>query len=331
MALLAKGFKLVIVLTCMLVSFNDLTFVDADNGHPPKLILISMDGFQHDYLSRLPVNRTQNFHYFMSRGVKAEWVNTVFPSFTYPVHYTMITGMYPESHGMVHNKFYDPNIGAFFDFADSLDNFYWKWYDTGVEPVYVTNTNAGQGRKSGSVLWPAGLAKVKCVSPDRLVHHENCFTYMPNKDRVDTLISWFTDEQDPINFGLLYFLEPDETAHKYGTKSKPVDDVITGELNGILGYLKQKLEENGLLESMNIILTADHGMVDMNSSVNIDDYVDPSWYHTGTKEDTNHLILQIWPTEGKLSAVLFSYLPTSLLHIHPMLKIITQKPNVKYI
>ncbi|KAL5010939.1 hypothetical protein ScPMuIL_013244 [Solemya velum] len=129
-------------------------------------------------------------------------------------------------------------------------------------------------------MWPGSVAPVQCVKPDRTI--PNSFwgneTY-PFNDRIDQLILWFTDKKQPINFGMLYFPEPDEIGHHYGTDSVEIKEIIQ-KLDSALGYLKNQLERYNLIEKMNVVITADHGMTMFeNNTINIDDIVDPSLYN----------------------------------------------------
>lgn len=278
------------------------TFVDGGilGGSVPKLIIISMDGFRYDYLDRFIANQTSNFQYFIQNGVKAKYIRNVFPTVTYPNHYTLITGLYPESHGMVHNRFYDPNLLEHFWYDNRMANFDPMWFDNGAEPIYVTNHKAGSNRKAGSVLWPSGLGKVECIGPDYIIPNADPFNKTKFETRIDYLMDWFTDTNNPINLGLLYFDEPDETAHVYGPDSEPVNNLIKGPLNDALGYLKKKLEEADMLESTNIILTADHGFATVVKLINLDDYIPESWYETGGLWQ-NHIVVQLFPKPGIVS------------------------------
>ncbi|XP_045195112.2 ectonucleotide pyrophosphatase/phosphodiesterase family member 5-like [Mercenaria mercenaria] len=272
-----------------------------------KLILISMDGFRYDYLDLVPPNEAEHFRYMIKNGVKAKSIMNVFPTATYPNHYTMITGLYPESHGIVHNLFLDTHWNEYFVYDDRRDNVDPFWYDVGAEPIYVTNKKAGGS--SGSVVWPAGIGEVKGIKPDRLVPDANSFTEMNSTERVDTLIKWFTDKNNPINLGLLYFLEPDETAHASGAGSKNVTDLIKGDLNGALGYLFQRLKENNLFDEMNIILTADHGFVNYtkDKAVLLNNYLNSSWYKTGAEDfrkNGNRISVNIFPEDGQEENIL---------------------------
>ena len=270
----------------------------------PKLILISMDGFRYDYLDRFMANQTSNFQFFIQNGVKAKYIRNVFPTVTYPNHYTLITGLYPESHGIVHNRFYDPHLLEHFWYDSRMANFDPLWFDTGAEPIYVTNHKAGSDRRSGSVLWPGGLGKVKCIGPDYIIPNADPFNETKMEERIDYLMSWFTKKDNPINLGLLYFLEPDETAHKSGPDSDAVNNLITGPLNDALGYMKKKLKAADMLESMNIIITSDHGFAAVTKIINLDNYIPASWYEENSLWH-NHIVVNLIPKPGTVDVCFY--------------------------
>ena len=275
------------------------TFADIS---PPKLIIVSMDGFRYDYLDRFKESEIDHFRFFIDKGVKAEYVKNVFPTNTFPNHYTILTGLYPESHGIVHNNFYDPDLNDHFMMEEEADNFDPKWFDVGAEPIYVTNKKAGSDKYSGSVMFPTGLAKVNGTGPDYILHKfQDIYnlTGLNATERIDAMMNWFTTPINPINLGLLYFPEPDEIGHEYGPDSTEVNNVIKGPLNQALGYLKKSLEDANLFDSTNIIITSDHGMTTMTSYVNLDDYVNPSWYQEAS-EWQNEIMVNLIPKKGTL-------------------------------
>ena len=263
----------------------------------PKLLLISMDGFGHKYLDTLPDSLIDNIKYFANNGVKAKWMENVFPSLTYPNHYTMITGLYPESHGLVHNRMYDPQLNDSFSIDNVKDNFDPKWYQ--AETIYYTNHAAGTGRYSGSIAFPAGVTQSKGVPLDHVIPDffwANITDVRHSHFEVDTMISWFLDENKPINLGLLYFAEPDEVSHEYGPNSDEAHEII-GKVNEAVGYLKSKLIDAGLLDELNIIITADHGQVVRKGVVNIDKCSDRSLYSINMR--TSSVTMFVYPKRGK--------------------------------
>ncbi|KAL4233252.1 hypothetical protein ACF0H5_007936 [Mactra antiquata] len=283
----------------------------------PKLILISMDGFRYNYLDMFSSDEIPNFRYIIENGVKAESMLNVFPSVTYPNHYTLITGLYPESHGIVHNRFYDPVWKEYFFYDNRRDNFDPIWFDVGAEPIYVTNKKADASRCAGSVVWPCGLGKVKGIGPDKIIPDADPFSVIDFKTRVDTLVSWFTEKINPINLGLLYFPEPDEIAHHSGAGSENVTRFIKGELNDVLGHLFQRLKESNLFDEMNIILTADHGFTNYTKAIVLAEYgLNSTLYSTGSKFFKNHLAVNIFPNEGKEEIVYNTLKNISELYVY---------------
>ena len=77
----------------------------ASPASAPPLILISIDGFRADYLDR---GVSPNLAALAAGGVRAERMLPAFPSITFPNHYTLVTGLYPDHHGVVNNTFEDP-------------------------------------------------------------------------------------------------------------------------------------------------------------------------------------------------------------------------------
>ena len=82
----------------------------------PYVILVSLDGFRFDYAQRYGA---QNLQAMARRGASApQGMIPVFPSVTFPNHYSIVTGLYPEHHGIVGNSFYDPARQQHFVYTD---------------------------------------------------------------------------------------------------------------------------------------------------------------------------------------------------------------------
>ena len=71
------------------------------------LILVSIDGFRWDYLQKYPAPALKAL---AADGVHARRLTPSFPSKTFPNHYTLVTGLRPEHHGIVSNYFFDPLV-----------------------------------------------------------------------------------------------------------------------------------------------------------------------------------------------------------------------------
>ena len=105
------------------------------------VILISLDGFRPEYLSRSDVKHKTDkaaptLTCLAESGVKAPYMMPSYPTITFPNHYSIVTGLYPESHQIIMNSFYDPDLNATFSLRnpDAVDP---KWWQNG-EPMWTT-------------------------------------------------------------------------------------------------------------------------------------------------------------------------------------------------
>src|SRR5215203_1230197 len=123
----------------------------------PIVILISFDGWRWDYMARTHVPNLQEL---ASRGVRAEALIPVFPTKTFPNHYTIVTGLYPENHGIVSNVIADPAYPRRFTMSAQTANES-RWW--GGEPVWVTAMRHQQ--RSAAMFWPGSDVAIAGVRP----------------------------------------------------------------------------------------------------------------------------------------------------------------------
>ncbi|XP_035686325.1 bis(5'-adenosyl)-triphosphatase ENPP4-like [Branchiostoma floridae] len=274
----------------------------------PLLLLVSFDGFRYDYLDRSQ-DRVQlpNFKYLVQTGVRAKWVHNSFITKTFPNHFTIATGMYEESHGIVANSMYDPELGEMFHVNTSDP----RWWDVGGEPIWITNQKH-LGGKSGVLNWPGMQAQFNNTLPFRHLPAYNMS--IPYKERVDTMVGWFKDSEDPINLGVLYFEEPDHTGHFAGPESKEIDETLD-MVDRTVGYLIDELKAAGLFERMNVIITSDHGMMEVSQErvIELDRYLDPSTYLWVDRTP----VAAIWPHDE----VTREHIYTALHNAHPKMHV----------
>ena len=243
---------------------------DADTEtHDTYVVVVSFDGFRWDYAD---LYETPNFDDLATHGVKAERMIPSFPTKTFPNHYSLATGLYPDNHGIINNSFYAADLGGVYrigdrDMVSDPDAYF-------GEPIWVTAEE--QGIKSASFFWVGSEAPIKGSYPAYWKKYDGTVPYI---DRVDQVIDWLELplEKRP-GLVMLYFDEPDGIGHNYG----PVHD-STGEvveyLDTVLGYLRNKiaaLEYGGLV---NLIVLSDHGMgpVSPERYLNLYDYIHEEW------------------------------------------------------
>ncbi|XP_045577185.1 ectonucleotide pyrophosphatase/phosphodiesterase family member 5 [Salmo salar] len=271
----------------------------ATRGARPKLLLLSFDGFRWDYVDRVP---TPNFHALMEEGSIVEQVENAYITKTYPDHYTLVTGLHAETHGIVGNEMYDPDLNASFS-METPSAYEPRWW-AGAEPLWVTNQK--QGGRSGGVMWPGSDVEIGGAYPSRYLPYNASLSF---ERRVETMVAWLMGErpgggvrsvQGGVDFGVLYWEEPDESGHRLGPEN-PLMDAVIADIDDKLGFLRNELRKNGLYESVNLIVTSDHGMTQLSKDkvIELDQYLDRDLYTWVDKSP----VVGILPREGKLEEV----------------------------
>ncbi|EOY30474.1 hypothetical protein QUC31_020249 [Theobroma cacao] len=216
----------------------------------PVVLLISSDGFRFGYQFKTP---TPNIHRLIANGTEAEMgLIPVFPTLTFPNHYSIVTGLYPAYHGIINNYFVDPNTGEVFTMASHEP----KWWLG--EPLWETVVN--HGLKAATYFWPG--SEVKKGSWNCPVKF--CMDYngsVPFEDRVDTVLSYFDLPGSEIPaFMTLYFEDPDHQGHQVGPDDPEITEAVA-RIDRMIGRLIDGLEKRGVFEDVTIIMVGDHGMV----------------------------------------------------------------------
>ncbi|XP_030839044.1 ectonucleotide pyrophosphatase/phosphodiesterase family member 7-like [Strongylocentrotus purpuratus] len=273
-----------------------------------KVIFILADGLRWDRFGQaLP-----NFIKMEENGVKADWLNGVFMTMTIPSTFSIATGLYPESHGAVHNLFFNATSGEKSPSFMATMN-YTEWFDTGAEPIWVTTIL--QGGKAGTILYTGSNVPIKGVQPTKNIPINlsgSCFG-LPMGDRIDTALSWMTDED--FDIVVIYFNLPDFNLHSYGTEDQRTFDTLH-EVDEAIGYLFDRIDEEGLTDIVNVIIASDHGHInsEVGKHVLLYDYINSS--------DVEFIVadygpcFQLNPIEGKQDEVY-----TTLKSAHPALTV----------
>lgn len=240
-------------------------------GRPDTVILVSLDGFRPDYLRR---GVTPTLNALARDGVLArEGMRPSFPSLTFPNHYTLVTGLRPDHHGVVSNTMEDPSIPEHpkFSLSNVNANADPRWW-AGGEPIWVT---AGKAKlRSATVGWPGSEAEVRGERPDRFTHYD---FDVPYSARVDTALAWLGRPADTRpDLLTLYLDEPDHTGHEAGPDSSAVNAQLR-RVDAAIARLVAGLRRQGLYGRTNLVIVADHGMAAMSPDrlLRLDDIVDP--------------------------------------------------------
>ena len=249
----------------------------------PYVILISCDGFRYDYVERF---RPPHLLQFIDQGVQAASMISSFPAKTFPNHYTIATGMYPENHGLVDNTFYDPERQDLYKISKREAVEDGSWYKG--TPLWV---NAEQnGMVSASYFFVGSEADIQGVQPTYYFPYEGA---TPNEKRVQQVLDWLAlPEARRPHMITLYFSDMDDAGHRYG----PSDDEHIGaallELDKALGVLFEGVKATGL--PVNTIIVSDHGMIDVapNKLINIDPLEQEGQYRIANNGALAHLYLE---------------------------------------
>ncbi|XP_032999681.1 ectonucleotide pyrophosphatase/phosphodiesterase family member 3 [Lacerta agilis] len=222
-----------------------------DGFNVPPLILFSMDGFRAEYLETWG-NLLPNIGKLKTCGTHSKYMRAAYPTKTFVNHYTIATGLYPESHGIIDNNMYDVKLNENFSLSsDTRNNPAW-W---GGQPIW--HTAMFQGLKAGTYYWPGSDAKINGTYPNIYKVYNKS---VPFEQRVTELLKWFElPQSERPDFYTLYIEEPDSAGHAYG----PVHGETVKALqkaDETMGMLMEGLRQRNLDNCVNIILVADHGM-----------------------------------------------------------------------
>ncbi|UJR31348.1 hypothetical protein I4U23_018844 [Adineta vaga] len=227
----------------------------------PLLLLVSFDGFRWDYPKLhgpLP-----NFSRLQQLGVHAHSMIPTFTTATYPNHYTLITGLYEESHGLVSDQIYDRKTNEIFQAGENTSNNWWP-----IKSIWTINEQRS-GARSGVIGWPQNFIH---VSKYESYNEKRSF-----EDIVDQILRWFNDPNEPINFGAIYFPEPGLTGRRTGPYSFETKQIIK-KCDEYLGYLLNEIDKNVILKNnLHLIITSDHGMEQINATskpIYLEEFVD---------------------------------------------------------
>ena len=145
---------------------------------------------------------------------------------------------------------FDPVLNASF----KIGTWGQKWWDRG-EPIWATVRK--QGLKSAVFFWPGSEARVTENSPNEYRKYN---WRVPFEERVDTVVEWLN--KSDMDLAVTYFNEPDRTGHIFGPNAKETEEKVIS-MDALLGYLVEKLESAQLFDTVNLIVTSDHGMAEV--------------------------------------------------------------------
>lgn len=253
-----------------------LPLVHVDNGTNSAkakvahyVVLVSLDGFRWDYAKR---DNATNLLALGKQGVWApEGMLPSYPSLTFPNHFTIVTGLYPEHHGLVANTFLDPGRQARYTISDPKAVTDGTWYSG--TPIWSLAEE--QGMRTACIFWPGSEAKIAGYRPTWYAQFDNKIQATPEvqQARIDDAIALLKlPEDERPHLITMYYSEPDHEGHQFGPDAQETR-AAERKMDKLIGKLKVALDATGL--PIDLVVVSDHGMVhEQGSWITLDQFAD---------------------------------------------------------
>lgn len=256
------------ILTLVLNSCN-YAKKTSENGDQPYLVVLSLDGFRWDYADSV---YTPNLDKIAEMGVKAKSMQASFPTKTFPNHYAIATGLYPNNSGIVNNTFIDLDRDLMYSIGNREAVSDGAFYDG--EPIW--NTAEKQGLKAATFFWVGSEADIQNMHPTTWKPYEHDF---PFEQRIDTVLSWLNRKEEIRPHLIMWYMhEPDAVGHRYGPFAQEVNQEVM-YLDSLVGVFMEKLSRLPIADKVNVIILSDHGMgrISQDKQVYLNKILKPTW------------------------------------------------------
>ena len=228
---------------------NALNSKRAQRAH--YVVIVSLDGFRWDYATKWGAPHLLEM---AAEGASApEGMLPSYPSLTFPNHYTLVTGLYPEHHGIVANTFLDPTQDdAEYAYKDRTKSSDGTWY--GGVPLWSLAEQ--QGMRSASMFWVGSEAKIAGRRPSYWVPFDDKFD---DEKRIEQIMLWFgLPEAERPHLITLYYSNVDHAGHDFGPDA-PETGAAVKHVDALIGELRERLKATEL--PVDLIVVSDHGMI----------------------------------------------------------------------
>jgi predicted AlkP superfamily pyrophosphatase or phosphodiesterase len=273
------------------------------------VVMVSLDGFRYDYAKKYGARHILAIG---EKGASApDGMIPSYPSLTFPNHYTLVTGLYPEHHGIVANSFYDPARKASYALGDPKSVTDGTWY--GGVPLWSLAEK--QGMRSACFFWPGSEAEIAGERPSYYLRFDN---KIDDNKRIDQVIAWLhlPEEQRP-HFITLYYSDVDHAGHQFGPDTPQVAEAVQ-HVDKLIGQLHSDLDALHL--PIDLIVVSDHGMERVQGSwINLDKYVSLDNFETTgpllyahSEADANHAYQKLKAADALFTVYRRAQVPASL-------------------
>ena len=239
-----------------------IALTHVDNGQNSEaarkahyLVLVSLDGFRWDYAER------DHAVHLLALGRLGVWAPKgmlpSFPSLTFPNHFTIVTGLYPEHHGLVGNSFRDVEKQQKYSMSDAKMVGDGSWY-AGV-PLW--SLAESQGMRTAVLFWPGSEAEIAGKRPSWYAHFDKDAetTDAAEQARIDDTVALLKlPEAERPHLIAMYFSDTDHAGHEFGPDAAQTRAAVL-KVDALVGKLKAALDKTKL--PVDLVAVSDHGMV----------------------------------------------------------------------
>ena len=235
-------------------------------------VIISLDGFRWDYTQWYD---TPFLDRMAQEGVEAALIPS-YPSKTFPNHYTLATGLYPDHHGIIGNKFINRATGKKFSLSNREVKHDAHYY--GGEPIWLTAQR--QGLRTAVFYWPGSDVAVQGKYPDKYFNYDQ-EPRLTFGQRIDGILKQLRrPEAKRPQLIMAYFEQPDHNGHVYGPQAKQTRIAVM-EIDKLISNLYERIQKLPISDKVNFIVVSDHGMTLTMPEKHIDarQYLKKEWYY----------------------------------------------------
>jgi Type I phosphodiesterase / nucleotide pyrophosphatase len=251
----------------------------------PRTVVVLVDGLGHDLL----LQRSGHAPFLRSHLPSARRVPCGFTTTTATSMGSLGTGLLPGAHGLVGMQVLDPDTDRLVNelsWEDGPDPVRWQPHETvfeTLEDAGVEVTMVGPWYFKGSGLTTAALRGSGFRSGRTL------------DDRVDAVASAVRESRRSLVY--LYWGEVDKIGHVHGCQSWQWGDEVEA-VDAALARLAARVPDD-----TSIVITADHGMVDVPFEARIDLALEPELMHGIRHLGGEPRCLQLYTEAGERDAV----------------------------
>ncbi|RZM74823.1 alkaline phosphatase family protein [Pseudoalteromonas rubra] len=215
-----------------------------------SVVMISLDGFRWDYIEK---HKAKNLASIAAQGVRAEYLEPVYPTKTFPNHLSIITGLLPSNHGIVGNHFCDSARDQCYRMGRGQDDSSW------LKGIPLWNLAEMQGLKAATYFWPESDARINGMTPSYFYHYSKHSDY---QQRIDQIVQWLKlPAQTRPRFVAGYFSLVDTMGHEFGPDAQQTYQAVQ-KVDKLIGQLARRIQRE-VEQDVNLIIVSDHGMAQL--------------------------------------------------------------------